>query len=116
MPPCERDEFDRRRELMRLILRRLRETVRTSGFAADAMVDGEEAVGIEATLDAGKARVVRAPEGVLPIGLEVVAFVDIGTGLRRGGAQRGHGGLNAERATPAATRSGAGKPGKAGGP
>ena len=51
------------------------EAVHAPVFAADAVVDGEDAVGVVALLDAQKTRVVRAPEGLLPIGLEVIAFV-----------------------------------------
>ena len=51
------------------------------GFAADAVVNGEEAVGIVKALDAKQARVVGAPEGLLPVLLEIVAFVDVSTGL-----------------------------------
>ena len=67
------------------------------GFATDAVVNGEEAVGIVKALDSKQARVVGAPEGLLPLLLEIVAFVDVSTGLGCRRAQRRHRGADAGR-------------------
>jgi hypothetical protein len=52
------------------------QSIRSSTFADDAMVDDEKAVRIVAAFDVGKTRIVRAPEGLLPVRLGVVALVD----------------------------------------
>ena len=78
--------------------RRPSESVSAPGFAADAVVDDEEPVGVVAALDFDEARVVRAPEGLLPVLLEIVALVDIGAGVGRGATRSAViGGLNADR-------------------
>src|SRR5580658_6161063 len=55
-----------------------RKSVRAPAFAADAVMDEEEALGIVFVLDRAQPRVVLAPEGVLPVRLEKVGFPDIG--------------------------------------
>src|SRR2546423_1863163 len=64
-------------------------------FAADAVVAAEEPVRIVPALDLQKTRVVGAPEGALPVRLEVVRFVDVGAAAGRGGADDVHGGGDA---------------------
>src|SRR5581483_12462211 len=63
-------------------------------LAADAVVDVEQSIGIVAALDLEQARVVRAPQSLLPVGLEVVALVDISAAVRRRRAQRIHGSVD----------------------
>src|SRR5208283_2293409 len=57
-----------------------REPVRAPVFAADAVMEEEEALGIVFVLYRAKPRVIFAPEGVLPIRLEKVGFPDIRSG------------------------------------
>jgi hypothetical protein len=54
--------------------------VGTSGLAADAVVDREQATGIVAVLDPGEAGVVVAPERCLPVVLEIVGLRQISGG------------------------------------
>src|SRR5437763_6113921 len=58
-------------------------------------MDAEEAVGIVSAFDFDKSWVVRSPECLLPVGLEVVTLVHVSAGGRRGGAKGGHGGMDA---------------------
>src|SRR5205807_8711035 len=53
------------------------------GLAAHAVVAEEEPLGVIFLLDAREARVVLAPECLLPIGLEIIRFVDIAPGAGR---------------------------------
>src|SRR5262245_10291103 len=55
-----------------------RKTVGAPVLAADAVVHREETIGVVALLDLSEALVVRTPKCLLPIGLKVVAFVDVG--------------------------------------
>ena len=55
-----------------------RKTVGTPVLAADAVVHREKTIGVVALLDLSEALVVRTPKCLLPIGLKVVAFVDVG--------------------------------------
>ncbi len=55
-----------------------RKTVVGPILAADAVVDIEQPVGVVASLDLEQARVVCAPQSLLPVGLEVIALVDVG--------------------------------------
>src|SRR5260370_503979 len=55
-----------------------RKPIRAPVFAADAVVDEEEAGGIVFVLDRAEPRIIFAPKGVLPIRLEEVGFPDIG--------------------------------------
>jgi CheY-like chemotaxis protein len=70
-------------------------SVRAPVFAADTMVDEKETARVVATLDFQEPRVIRAPEGLLPVRLEVIALVDVGAGIRSCGTQRRHGSLHA---------------------
>ena len=54
------------------------EPVRAPVFAADAVMEEEEAIRIVFVLDRAKPRVVLAPEGVLPVRLEEIGFPDVG--------------------------------------
>ena len=65
------------------VLWRACESVSAPVFAADAMMHSEQAVRVVAPLDIGEARVVRTPEGLLPVLLEIVALVEVGAGPGR---------------------------------
>src|SRR6516225_2192462 len=66
------------------------ESVGAPVLAAHAVMEEEEAVGVVFLLNALKAPVVVAPEGVLPVRLEVVRLPDVGGGARHEFAQFAH--------------------------
>lgn len=61
--------------------------VRAPGFAADAVMDEEQAVWVVSTLHRPQTLSVGAPESVGPVGVEVVAFGDVGAAAGRYPAQ-----------------------------
>src|SRR5205085_11900217 len=71
-------------------LRQPAHSVRGPGLAAHAVVAEEKPVRIVLALDLQEALVVVAPESPLPVGLEIVRFVDVGPGARRHGPDRVH--------------------------
>src|SRR6185437_9894290 len=54
------------------------EPVRAPVLAADAVVNEEQAFGVVAPLNLLQARIVGAPERLLPVGFEVVGLRDVG--------------------------------------
>src|SRR5262252_2640994 len=78
--------------MMNFHLAALREAAGSSGLGADAVVHGEQAAWIVVVLYLGEAGVVVAPERCLPVGLEIVGFVEVGGGPVGEGFERCHGG------------------------
>src|SRR5579871_1514597 len=69
-------------------------TVVAPAFAADAMADEEQFVGVVAPFHREQQRVMRAPVRCLPILLEVVALGDVGAAIGRQRFQDTHGAVD----------------------
>src|SRR5271155_3602312 len=82
------------------------ESIRAPAFAADAVVDEEETLGIVFVLDRAQPRVIFTPEGVLPVRLEEVGFPDIGADAGQELAYFVHGLVHGIELTPRRRRVG----------
>src|SRR3954453_7850979 len=70
-------------------------SVRAPALAADAVMHEKQSVRIVAPLDVKEPLIVRTPQRVLPVRLEIVALVDVRAGVRRRTTQRLHRGVHA---------------------